>query len=330
MNRLTQLTFKNGKKARNRVVVPPMASQTADEAGFATDKTIEHYKRLSESGAGIVFVEYSYIHQSGKSEPHQLGVAEDEHIEGLRKIAQTIKSSGALAGIQLVHAGGKTDSKLTGHSLLGPSALAVPVKDRELEVPQAATISDIENIISWYHASTKRAAQAGFDIIELHAAHGYGLGQWLSPLTNQRRDEFGGGIVGRSFLLRKVTTILREEFKAGLLAVRLPAEDHLPGGLEIDEMAWVTKELERIGINLVDVSSGLGGWRRPRGSSGQGYLVSDASLLKKATNLPVIGVGGIKEGSFIDEVIEKRSIDLAAVGRAILADPVEWRGKHLV
>ena len=184
MNRWSKYEFKNGKIAKNRVVVPPMASQTADEKGFATNATIEHYKSLSQSEAGIVFVEYSYIHQSGKGEPNQLGVNLSSQQRGLQQIAKEIKKHKALAAIQLVHVGGKTSSSLTGQSLIAPSELATPVKGRILEVPEAATDKSISKLLEWYLNSVRLAVNSGFDIVELHAAHGYGLNQWLSPVTN--------------------------------------------------------------------------------------------------------------------------------------------------
>lgn len=329
MNRWSQYQFNNGKTARNRIVVPPMASQTADELGFATPSTWKHYQRLAQSGAGIIFVEYSYIHPSGKGEPNQLGVHLDSQIEGLKKISESLQSSGALSGLQIVHVGGKSNSQLTGSLLIGPSSVPTPVKGQVLETPNEATPSMINNLIEWYLESAGRAEKAGFDIVELHAAHGYGLNQWLSPLTNLRDDEYGGDITGRSLLLRKLATLIKQQHPQLLLAVRLPAQDHLPGGLHLQEMNWVVSELEKIGVDLIDVSSGIGGWKRPEGRLGQGYLVGDAEILKRNTQLPVIGVGGIQSGEFIDQIIAEEKVDFAAVGRAILESPADWIKHHL-
>lgn len=322
--------FKNGKTARNRVVVPPMASQTADTSGFATAATVKHYKNLGRSGAGIVFAEYSYIHQSGKGEPNQLGADSDEKIYGLHLVAQALQKKGALAGLQIVHVGGKGGTELTGGALLGPSAIPVPMKGAALETPQEMDLGQIKAMRSWYLAAAARAQQAGFDLVELHAAHGYGLNQWLSPLTNQREDAYGGNIAGRSLLLREIAAEIKFHFPELLLSIRLPAQDHFPQGLTAEEMAWVVSELELIGADLIDVSSGIGGWRRPRGVEGQGYLVGDAALLKQATSLPVIGVGGIQTGSFIDEILTQGKVDFAAVGRAILSAPYAWKKQQMV
>lgn len=329
MNRWTNYTFKSGKIVKNRIIVPPMASQTADKNGLATSKTLTHYEKLSSSGAGIIFAEYSFIHQSGKGEPNQLGANLDEQIPGLRQISSIIQESDALSGLQIVHVGGKTESILTGCDLIGASPIPVPTKGLDLEIPTEATISQIKQLTQWYVESSFRAYQAGFDIVELHAAHGYGLNQWLSPITNQRTDFYGGSISGRSLLLRKIAMEIKKELPELILAIRLPAQDHFPGGLTFQDMIWVSQRLEDIGVDLIDVSSGIGGWRRPRGNQGQGYLVDDAATIKAQINLPVIGVGGIKTGEFIDSVLINKKTDFAAIGRAILENPDLWYQHNL-
>lgn len=328
-NRWSPYQFKSGKTAPNRVVVPPMASQTADEVGVATQKTFEHYTNLSRSGAGIVFVEYSFVHSSGKGEPHQLGVDSDKNIPGLKQIADLIHANGSLAGLQIVHAGGKTSSLITGQSLLGASSTSVPVKGWEPAVPVEMSLSEVAIYSHWYVTAAHRAWLAGFDIVELHAAHGYGLNQWLSPLTNHRNDEYGGSLENRSKLLVGIIQAIKEQFPEILLSVRIPAQDHFPNGLQMQDMQKVTIQLEQNGVDLINVSSGIGGWRRPEGRNGEGYLVSDATQIKFATSLPVIGVGGIENGTTIDQMIGEQRLDFAAVGRAILKDPVGWNQLHL-
>ncbi|MBL7668933.1 MAG: NADH:flavin oxidoreductase [Bdellovibrionaceae bacterium] len=329
IDRHTPYKFKNGLVMKNRVIVPPMASRTADESGFVTDQTIEHYKRLGRSNAGLIFVEYSYIHQTGKGEANQLGAGSNAHIPGLKQIASIIHQTSAVAGLQLVHVGGKTSTDLTRTPLMGPSATPVPVKDRALDTPVPMTEAQIQNWQEWFVEAVGRAVAADFDFVELHAAHGYGLNQWLSPLTNKRTDSFGGTIEGRSRLLLRIATKIKATYPKILLSVRLPAQDYLDGGLTVSEMAWVVSQLESIGVDLIDVSSGIGGWRRPEGSFGQGYLVADATQLKTQTAVPVMGVGGIETGEFIDEILRNAHVDFAAVGRAILQDPESWGRKNL-
>lgn len=329
LTRYSTYKFNNEIRAQNRVVVPPMASKTADSKGNATSATLEHYQRLSQSKAGLIFVEYSYIHLSGRGETNQLGVDSDDKIEALSQLSQIIHKSGALAGLQIVHVGGKSKTELTGSALMSPSGIIVPIKGWMPDPSVAMTETDIQNWERWFLEAAGRAFAAKFDFVELHAAHGYGLNQWLSPITNQRQDLFGGSIQNRSRLLVNVIKKIKIQLPKLLVAVRLPAQDHLVGGLDFTDMFFVVKELEKLGVDLIDVSSGIGGWRRPEGQTGEGYLVDDATKIKAKISIPVIGVGGIETGEYIDEVIGKYKIDFAAVGRALLQDPKVWNLKNL-
>ena len=329
VNRFSSFRFGNGKVAKNRVVVPPMASQTADTTGFVTDRTIEHYGLLCRSGAGLVIAEYSFVHQSGKGEGTQLGAHSDGVIPGLERIASVIQKSGALAGIQLVHVGSKSSHDLTGAALMAPSAVSVPVRGRTSEIPVAMTEGQIEEWVGWFGDAAARAAKAKFDLVELHASHGYGLNQWLSPITNKRNDAYGGAIDARSRLLLRIAAAVKRDHPELLLSVRLPAQERIAGGLTEEEMGWVVSKLEELGADVIDVSSGIGGWGRPEGHLEQGYHVSDAAHLKVHTTLPVIGVGGIETGGFIDTILSSGQVDFAAVGRAILKNPEEWNRHNL-
>ena len=328
-DRFSPYRFTGGKTAKNRVVVPPMASQTADERGGATPATTRHYARLAESGAGIVFVEYSFVHPSGKGEENQLGADSDTNLEGLREIAGVIHSAGALAGLQLVHVGGKSTKAIAGGELMSPSGVPVPVKGWETDASVEMSREDIKLWVRWFTDAALRAQAAGFDLVELHAAHGYGLNQWISPLTNKRTDAYGGGMDGRSRILLEIVESIKMAAPGLLLAARLPGQDHMEGGLTTADMGWLVKRLEDMGLALIDVSSGIGGWRRPEGRSGEGYLVNDAATLKAFTSLPVIGVGGIETGGFIDRILGEERVDFAAVGRAVLKDPLAWGREQL-
>ncbi|MGZ3808828.1 MAG: NADH:flavin oxidoreductase [Bacteriovorax sp.] len=329
LNKLSSFHFKNALSTKNRIVVPAMASQTADAYGFVTDEALKHYANLAKSGAGIVIVEYAFVHHSGRSEDHQLGINDDRQIEGLSKLAGAIAEGGALAAIQLTHAGGKTTRELTGGALMGPSAIAVPVKDQSMDVPSSMTLSEIELWKSSFLSAAKRAAKAGFKMIELHAAHGYGLNQWLSPITNQRDDLYGGSFHNRLKLLTDIITLVRSELPNILLSVRIPGRDFLEEGLSSEGAIEIAKHLERLGVDIINVSSGIGGWRRPVDRVGQGYLVPEAKAIQQNVRTPVIGVGGIETADYIDQMIGNGDISFAAVGRAILKNPEEWKKNTL-
>lgn len=293
-----------------------MASETASETGFVTEKTLDHYSNLKKAHVGLLMVEYSFVHASGRSELNQLGINDDLQIPGLTKLASIIKSSGAIAGIQLTHAGGKTETQFTSGVLHSPSGVVVPVKDTILETPDVMTDEDIQDWKRWFLEAAGRAVKAGFDLVELHAAHGYGLNQWLSPLTNKTNYRLG-------FLLDIVSTI-RSVYPHLLLSVRMPGQDFMEGGLTSKDSLKIAKSLEAVGVDIINVSSGIGGWRRPRERNGEGYLVEEAALIQQHVSVPVIGVGGIETGDYIDRVISEKKISLAAVGRAILKDPGGW------
>jgi len=323
LNRWTTLTIKD-KKFKNRVVIPPMASQTANSSGFVTEETINHYKRLTKAQAALLIVEYTYVHKTGRSEENQLGIDSDGHLEGLSKIANIIKNSGSLAGIQLNHSGGKSHRTLTGGKLMGPSAIAVPVKGHDMETQDSMNTDEIKLWVSAFTKACDRVVLAGFDLVELHSAHGYGLNQWLSPITNQRTDLYGNDLIGRKRLLLEIINAIRERHPHLLISVRLPGQDFIENGMTINESIHIAQCLENANVDLINVSSGIGGWRRSENRNGEGYLVTEASAIQKVVKIPVIGVGGIYTGEYIDHALTNAHFSLAAVGRAILQDPKQW------
>lgn len=321
LNRWTPYQFKNGALSKNRVVIPPMASGTGNLQGAITSKTLEHYQKLTQAGAGILFVEYTYVHRSGRSELNQLGFDSEHQIQEHQELASIIKNSGSLAGIQLVHGGGKSSSHLTEGKLLGASPIVVPTKDNNLKTPTAMTFKEVEIYQDWYLKAAIRAARAGYDIIELHSAHGYGLNQWLSPLTNQRPDKYGGSLINRSKMLLEIFQKIRVELPKIILGARIPGEDHAEGGLTQEDMFFTSQRLQDLGADFIDVSSGIGGWRRPKDRTGEGYLLPEATSIQMKIDTPVIGVGGIESGAFIDESISRSKVAFTAVGRKILQNP---------
>jgi NADPH2 dehydrogenase len=329
INRFSPLSLRNKIVLLNRVVVPPMASETADSNGYATDETIAHYSRLGESGAGLIFVEYSFVHTSGRSEANQLGINHDDQINDLCLITKEIHKSGAIAGIQLTHSGGKTETCFTDGSLHSPSGVIVPVKDKNLEKPNEMSLSDIKNWKEWFLRAVDRAVRANFDIVELHAAHGYGLNQWLSPITNKRNDQYGGSIQKNLQLLLEIINEIRSLYPNLLLSVRMPGQDFIEGGLTIPDCIFIAQLLQEAGVDIINISSGIGGWRRPRTRLGEGYLVEEASMIQGQVSIPVIGVGGIETGVYIDHLLNNQKVSLTAVGRAILEDPSAWRKNQL-
>jgi NADPH2 dehydrogenase len=183
---------------------------------------------------------------------------------------------------------------------------------------------DIQTWKDAFRSAVERAVKAGFDLVEFHAAHGYGLNQWLSPITNHRNDEYGATIGGRFRLLREIVEDARKSHPELLISVRIPGQDFIENGLSMQDSIQLAKLLEEIGVDFIHVSSGIGGWRRPNQRNGEGYLVAEAEAIQSAVQIPVIGVGGIATGEYIDQSLQAKRFLLAAVGRAILADPMAW------
>lgn len=307
----------------NRLVVPPMASQTATKEGMATQATIHHYEQLAKSGAGLVMVEYSFVTLSGRSELNQLGAHSDECISGMTAIASAIHSQGTKAGVQLTHCGGKAQRDICP-DLQGPSGIAVPAYDRVLPQPRAMSLNDVCTWKASFIQAAIRVEKSGFDFVELHCAHGYGLNQILSPVTNQRDDLYGGSLESRAQLIVEIIENIKRQTTLDVM-VRIPGQDLYPEGLTQQDMERICRLLIKAGVDLIDVSSGIGGWNRPRDRRGEGYLVSESTYPKQANlSVPIIGVGGIESVEYIEKALNEEFLDLAAVGRAILRDPIAF------
>ncbi|KVX00340.1 NADH:flavin oxidoreductase [Shewanella frigidimarina] len=321
--RFTPLTLISGLTLKNRLVVPPMASQTANSDGLATDKTFSHYQNLAQSGAGLVMVEYSHINLAGRSETNQLGAHDDACLPGLTHIAKLLHQMDVKTGLQITHCGGK-DSAGISADIMGPSGITVPAYDRVLPTPRAMTLDDIATWQQDFVNGAIRANKAGFDLVELHCAHGYGINQWLSPLTNQRQDQYGGSLENRARILLEIVSKIKQAAPRLAVMTRIPGQDGYPGGLSHDDMGHVSRWLVDAGVEILNVSSGIGGWNRPKDKRGEGFLVEDAAPLTGKTAAAVIGVGGIESIDYIETILATKQVDLVAVGRAILAGPGDF------
>lgn len=300
------------------------ADKRDDRFGNVTENSLSHYNRLAQKGASILFVEYTYVHPYGKSELNQLGIDSDDKLAGLKKLVEKIKSNNVLAGIQLTHSGAKSTYEISG-KLIGADSIPVPAKDRTLEKPVKADYDDIKIIKDSFVLAAKRAVDAGFDLIEFHAAHGYGLNQWLSPLTNKRNDRYGGSYENRSRILCEIISTVRNYYPDMLISVRIPGNDHVDGGLSFKDTKRLASNLEKLGVDIINVSSGIGGWRRPRDKKGEGYLVDDTRVIKQSVKIPVIGVGGIKTMKYVNMSLCNNDFDLAAIGRGFLNNEVNLK-----
>jgi NADPH2 dehydrogenase len=295
-----------------------MQTGKATFEGAVTNKLINFYVRRS-SALGLPIVEHAYVSPTGKIGPKQLGIYDDTLIGGFEKLAEHIHEVGAPAVVQISHAGGVTNKKVIGTEPAGPSARS---KTRMLQVAEMEAIADD------FARAAERAAKAGCDGVELHGAHGYLLNQFFSPLLNKRDDKYGGSLENRMRFPLLVAGKVRERLKGKLLLYRLGSDDLAPQGTHIEDSVVFAKKLEAAGVDIIDVSGGMCGSEPKQLKHVKGYFIPQASEIKKAVSVPVIGVGGITDAKFADKLVSEGKVDLVAVGRAFWRDN-RWAEKAI-
>jgi 2,4-dienoyl-CoA reductase-like NADH-dependent reductase (Old Yellow Enzyme family) len=318
-----------GVTFRNRIAVSPMCQYSSID-GAANDWHVVHLGSRAVGGAGLVFTEASAVTAAGRISPQDLGIWQDGHIHGLSALARVIKANGAVPGIQLAHAGRKASVSRPweGGQQLGleaggwPVVAASPVPFRPAErVPGELTAVDIRGIVQAFVAAAARALTAGFEVVELHAAHGYLLHEFLSPLSNHRSDAYGGSFDNRIRLLCEVAQSVRSTWPANLpLFVRLSATDWADGGWDIEQSVELARRLALLGVDLVDCSSGgiVPGVRIP---VAPGYQVEFAARVRRDAGIPTGAVGLITEPVQANEIIASGQADLVLLARELLRDP---------
>jgi 2,4-dienoyl-CoA reductase-like NADH-dependent reductase (Old Yellow Enzyme family) len=325
---LSPLTIR-GVTFRNRIVVSPMCQYCAEE-GMASDWHLVHLGSRAVGGAGMVFVEATAVTRDGRISPGDMGIWSDDHIEPLGRIARFVQSQGAVAAIQLAHAGRKASceppwksgARLTpqvgGWTVVAPSPLPFNESD---PLPIALDESGIAAIIEAFEAATRRALAAGFRVIEIHAAHGYLLHEFLSPLANARTDQYGGSLENRMRLTLEVAERLRRIVPSELpLFVRISATDWVEGGWDIEQSVILARHLKDRGVDLIDVSSGA---LVPKANIpvAKGYQVPLARRIREDAKIMTGAVGLITEARQADEIITGGDADLVFIAREMLREP---------
>jgi len=313
----------------NRIGVSPMC-QYSSQNGFASDWHLVHLGSRAQGGPGLVLVEASAVLPEGRITPSDLGIYSDEHVPGLARIAQFIHTQGVRAGIQLAHAGRKASmsSPFVSERLLqpseggwqpvGPSPIAFA---SHYAVPEQLTQPAIETVIAAFVRSAHRALDAGFDFIEIHAAHGYLLHEFLSPLSNQRTDGYGGSFDNRIRLLLEVVDAVRAAWPAHLpLFVRISATDWVEGGWSIDDSVALAGHLRAHGVDLVDVSSG-GLAPNAKIPVGPAFQTPFAARIRAEAAVSTAAVGMITDPRQANEIVAEGHADLVLMAREMLRDP---------
>jgi len=315
----------------NRIVIPPMCQYSAKD-GKASDWHHIHYGQLACSGAGLLLVEATAVTPQGRITAHDLGLWSDETADAMIPVLRTIRTYSAMpVGVQLGHSGRKGSSEVPwkggkqrpstsagGWRTEAPSALACEPDD---EKPLALNAEGIKHIVSAFAAAAERAARIGFDLVEIHSAHGYLLHQFLSPLSNTRTDDYGGSLENRMRLTLEVFEAVRAVFPAGKpVTVRISATDWIENGWNVKDSIVLAHALKARGCAAIHVSSG-GLTPAQNIVLGPGYQVPFAAQIKEATGLPTIAVGLITEALQAESILRAGLADMVAIGRGMLYDP---------
>lgn len=298
---------------KNRIVMSPMCMyECHDEDGIVTDWHKVHYPSRAVGQVGLIILEATAVQPEGRISPRDLGVWEDVHIEGLTELVNLIKPHGAKVGIQLAHAGRKSTVK---EDIYAPSPIAF---SESYKTPVEMTKEDIQNTIDAFKQAAIRVKKAGFDVIELHGAHGYLINEFLSPLSNKRTDEYGGSEENRYRFLRETIDAVRSVWE-GPLFVRISAYDYTEGGMTPEVYVTMTKWMKEQGVDLIDVSSGAVVLANI--DAFPGYQVPFAETIKHETPIPTGAVGLITHPMLAEEILKNNRADLIFLGRELLRDP---------
>jgi NADPH2 dehydrogenase len=308
----TPYTIKN-VTLKNRIVMSPMCMYSChNEDGKVENWHYTHYVSRAVGQVGLIVVEATAVTKQGRISSHDLGIWSDEHIPGLERLVSMIKEHGAKTAIQLAHAGRKA---MIDGEIIAPSAIPF---NEEMKTPKEMTHEDIKQTVQAFQDGAVRAKKAGFDIIEIHAAHGYLINEFLSPLTNKRTDEYGGSFENRYRFLKEIISAVKEVWD-GPLFVRVSANDYHPDGLTEKDYVNYAKWMKEQGVDLIDVSSGA---VVPVSINVYpGYQVKLSETIRNEANIPTGAVGLITTGQQAEEILRNNRADLVFIGRELLRDP---------
>jgi 2,4-dienoyl-CoA reductase-like NADH-dependent reductase (Old Yellow Enzyme family) len=330
MTHLFDPLTQRGVTFRNRIAVSPMCQYSSTD-GYANEWHLVHLVSRAVGGAGLVFTEAAAIGPGGRISPDDLGIWSDGHAEALTKIVEPLHQYGAIAGIQLAHAGrkastaspwkgGKTVAEDQGgwQPIVAPSA--IPFSETSL-VPKALSREEIQQMTEAFVQAAQRSLNAGFKVIEIHAAHGYLLHEFLSPLSNHREDEYGGSFDNRIRLLSEIVQAVRNILPSSTpLWIRISATDWVENGWDIEQSIALSNKLKSLGVDLIDCSSG-GAVPYANVFTGPGYQTQFAEQIRQKAGIATGAVGLITTPEQADQIIRTGQADMVLVGRAFLRNP---------
>ena len=309
---------------RNRLVRSATAEMMADELGRPLPQLVELYRQLACGGVGLIITGHMYVHPSGKAHPGMTGVFSDDLIPGLATLADTVHAEGGAIAAQISHAGRQSRGGMVDDPM-GPSAYAsTPPRLGAREM----TIDEIEMMIDAYAQAARRAKQAGFDAVQIHAAHGYLVSQFLSPIANQRSDEWGGSLENRSRFMRRIIAAVREQVEPDFpVFAKLGIRDESEKGLSLQEGVEIIRQLPDMGLDAVEISGGLAetsafniaGDIKP--GENEAIFRSWAQAAREAADLPVVLVGGMRSLATMEDVLQSGDAQLISMCRPLICEP---------
>jgi len=319
---LSPIKIKNMELA-NRAVMPPMGTSLAERGGTVGESLLAYIKRQAKGGAGLIISEVTAVHPTGSVGPNHLGAYHDRFIPGLKKYAAAVHEVGGKTAMQLHHAGRESFFLLQKGEAIGPSAIPSVVYRM---APREMTLEDIHEVVDAFGQAARRAREAGFDAVEVHGAHGYLLTQFLSALSNQREDEYGGSLANRARFVIEVLQSVRKSVGDDFpISLRISAEEFIKNGYKVEDLQPILPDFVNAGADIIHASLGTHG--SPGGVTSAppeyepGFNVWRAKKIKESVDVPVIAVGRFTDPSLADEVIARGDADMVSFGRQQLADP---------
>jgi 2,4-dienoyl-CoA reductase-like NADH-dependent reductase (Old Yellow Enzyme family) len=316
---------------KNRIIMPPMTTRTADAEGFVTDDSVAYYMARVHGGVGLITVEMASPEKCGRHRRHEVGIYDDRFLPGLTRLGEEIHRGGAKASIQLGHGGGHTRIDICGETPIAPSAIPHPVYETTFEtiVPEEMTKARIAESIAAHVTAALRAQKAGFDCVEIHAAHGYLISQFHAPFENRRTDEYGGNLENRARFGLEILRAVKAVLPGMGVIYRLSVEDFFPGGLTFDEGRQIALWAAKGGADALHISAGH--YRSlpsaqivlPPMSMPDAPFLDFAAEIKKRVNVPVIAVGRLGDPALAEAAVTSGKTDFIALGRTLVADP-QW------
>lgn len=312
---------------KNRLIRSATWEGLATSDGACTDQLVAFISRLAEGGMGLIISSFTYVLPGGKGLPKMGGLDRDDYIPGYRKMTTAVHQRGGKIALQLVHSGAQTKTKwIEGYTPLAPSAVEDPTYRT---MPREMTLEQIEEIIEAFRQAARRGVEAGFDAIELHGAHGYLLNQFLSPYTNRRTDQYGGSAQKRSRFICEVYQRIREAVGPGFpLLIKINCDDFVEGGATLEDWIFLAQRLSEMGIDAIEVSGGtaasgkLGPNRTGVGSmKKEAYFLPQAREIRRAVDVPLILVGGIRSPQLMEQVLTEGTVDYFSMSRPFIREP---------